>query len=159
MKEAGVMHCSKCGTQIPEDSRYCKSCGVQMAEKKSQPVRAHEDSPPKPLFTSRLWLRFMLAISKVVLIAGIIAAVAVGVAGDLGWGVSIVIVLLSVLFFILVESDVELVDRICHIDEKTRVAERNVRTIASIISTKGLDASSLKVKATDSEPPDVEINP
>src|SRR4030042_5997424 len=158
-KEADIMYCDKCGAQIAEDSRFCKSCGVPVAQQKSPPVRKDKDSQPKPLFTAKPWLSVILAISKIVLIGGILAAVVVGVAGELGWGVPTAIGLLSVIFFILVESEVELVHRIGHIDENTRVSERNVRTIARILSSKEVGASDVQIETVEVESPEVQVEP
>ena len=119
------MRCSNCGTENAPENRYCKNCGFPLGDQ-GRPGRA-QYIRPRPWFISGLWLRFMLVVSWVVLVAGVIAALAIVISRDLGWIIPMIIIVLSVFFFLLVQSDVEMMDRIRGIDDRTRMAAQEVK--------------------------------
>ncbi len=43
------MHCSKCGTEHPEDARFCKSCGADLSVPAPPPPPAPQPAVPAPV--------------------------------------------------------------------------------------------------------------
>ncbi len=98
-----MAYCPSCGTEMPDNARFCSQCGAAMEDKRSQaahvdaevgPERADDSAPPvsqtgltgnpaEPIWTgwpSRKRRIPMLALGLIVLIAPLIAAAATGLA-------------------------------------------------------------------------------